>query len=155
DAAEAFRLAIEKSATGAVYNVVGDTGIEVKKIAELIGEKLGLPLVSLSEEQIVKHFEWMSGFIAFDSPAIHLKTQEQLGWKSEHLGLLDDMRQNYLKFYDGTASAYKRETNQPISPASWSAEARTSADQHRRLFFRKAPDWNRSELDFRFLSNRD
>lgn len=96
DAAEAFRLAIEKSATGAVYNVIGDTGIEVKKIAELIGEKLGLPLVSLSEEQIVKHFEWMSGFIAFDSPAIHLKTQEQLGWKPEHLGLLEDMRQNYF-----------------------------------------------------------
>ncbi|GAA0884381.1 SDR family oxidoreductase [Sphingobacterium siyangense subsp. cladoniae] len=96
DAAKAFRLALEKSARGALYNVVGDTGIEVKKIAELIGEKLNLPVVSVSQDESAQHFEWMSRFIAFDSPATNFKTQEQLGWKTTRIGLLDDMDQNYF-----------------------------------------------------------
>lgn len=96
DVARAFRLALEKSAKGALYNVVGDTGIEVKRIAEVIGEKLNLPVVSLSEEEIPKHFEWMSHFIAFDSPATNFKTKEQLGWQPAHIGLLEDMQQNYF-----------------------------------------------------------
>jgi nucleoside-diphosphate-sugar epimerase len=96
DVARAFRLALEKSAKGALYNVVGDTSIEVKRIAEVIGEKLNLPVVSLPEEEIPKHFEWMSHFIAFDSPATNFKTQEQLGWKPAHIGLLEDMQQNYF-----------------------------------------------------------
>lgn len=96
DAAEAFRLAVEKPAKGALYNVVGDTGIEVKRIAELIGEKLNLPVVSLQEEEIAKHFEWMNGFITFDSPATNSKTQEQLAWKPRHIGLLEEMQQNYF-----------------------------------------------------------
>ncbi len=96
DAAKAFRLAVEKGAKGALYNVVGDTGIEVKKIAEVIGEKLNVPVVPVSGDELAKHFEWMSGFIAFDSPATNLKTQELLGWQPTQIGLLEDMQQNYF-----------------------------------------------------------
>ena len=96
DAAMAFRLAVEKGAKGALYNVVGENGIEVKSIATLISEKLNLPLTSLSGDEVAKHFEWMSRFITFDSPATNFKTQEQLGWKPTHIGLLDDMQQNYF-----------------------------------------------------------
>ncbi len=96
DAATVFRLAVEKAAKGALYNAIGDQGIEVKKIAELIGEKLNLPVASLSGEELGKHFEWMSRFIAFDSPASGFMTQEQLGWTPMHIGLLDDMQQHYF-----------------------------------------------------------
>jgi nucleoside-diphosphate-sugar epimerase len=96
DAAKAFRLALEKSAKGAVYNVVGDTGIEVKKIAELISQQLNLPLVSLNEEENAQHYEWLSSFITLDTPATNFKTQEQLGWTPTHMGLLDDMKANYF-----------------------------------------------------------
>ncbi|ANH81805.1 3-beta hydroxysteroid dehydrogenase [Niabella ginsenosidivorans] len=96
DAARAFRSAIEKGIKGALYNVVGDTGIKLKTIATLIGETLNLPVTSLSGEALTKHFEWMSNFITMDSPATSFKTQEQLGWKPEHIGLLEDMQQNYF-----------------------------------------------------------
>ncbi len=96
DVAKIFVLAVEKAAKGALYNAIGDTGIELKRIAELIGEKLNLPIVSLSGEENMKHFEWMSGFIGFDSPATSFKTKEQLGWKPTHIGLLEDMQQNYF-----------------------------------------------------------
>lgn len=96
DAAKAFRLAVEKGYKGALYNVVGDNGIEIKKIAELIGEQLNLPVKSISGDEVGKHFEWLSHFITMDCPATNLKTQEMLGWKPTHIGLLDDMKQNYF-----------------------------------------------------------
>lgn len=96
DAARLFRLAVEKAAKGALYNAIGDTGIEVKRIAELTGEKLHVPVASLTGDEAVKHFEWMSGFIGFDSPATSLKTREQLGWEPTHRGLLEDLQENYF-----------------------------------------------------------
>ncbi|MEJ1242309.1 SDR family oxidoreductase [Chryseolinea sp. T2] len=96
DAAKLFRLALEKSSTGALYNAIGDAGIEVKKIAELIGDQLNLPVASVSGEDAIKHFEWMSRFIGFDSPASGSKTEERLGWKPTHTGLLEDLRKNYF-----------------------------------------------------------
>jgi nucleoside-diphosphate-sugar epimerase len=96
DAAKAYRLAVEKAAKGAVYNVVGDQSIEIKTIATLIGEKLQLPVQSVSGEAIVTHFDWMGRFITFEGAAIGSKTQEQLGWKPTHIGLLEDMQENYF-----------------------------------------------------------
>lgn len=96
DAAKAFRLAIEKGIKGALYNLVGDTGIEIKTIATLIGETLNLPVKSISGDELAKHFEWMSNFITMESIATGFKTQEQLGWKPTHIGLLEDMQQNYF-----------------------------------------------------------
>ncbi|WP_419869835.1 SDR family oxidoreductase [Chryseobacterium sp. CT-SW4] len=96
DAARLFRLALEKSAKGALYNAIGDQGITVKEIATLIGQQLNLPVRSLSQEEAPNHFEWMSGFIGFDSPATSYTTQEQLGWKPQHIGLIEDLKNNYF-----------------------------------------------------------
>jgi len=96
DAAKAFRLALEKGDKGALYNVVGDRGISLKTIATLIGEKLNVPVKSVTGDDLTTHFEWMSHFIAMESTATNLQTQAQLGWTPTHIGLLDDMEQNYF-----------------------------------------------------------
>lgn len=96
DAAKVFRLALEEGAVGARYNAVGEKGIEMKAIAGLIAEKLNLPLQSLTDDALLKHFEWMSGFIASDSPAVSDRTREQLGWTPTNPGLLADMEQHYF-----------------------------------------------------------
>ena len=96
DAAKAFRLAIEKGYKGALYNVVGDKGIELKTIATLIGETLNLPVKSVAGDELAKHFEWMSNFITMEGLASNFKTQEQLDWQPAHIGLLEDMQQNYF-----------------------------------------------------------
>jgi len=96
DAAKLFRLALEKGERGALYNGVHDRGIEIKKIAELIGEELNLPVVSLQGDEAAKHFERLSLFITFDSPATSFKTRKQLGWEPTHTGLLEDMKENYF-----------------------------------------------------------
>ncbi|MDQ1095197.1 MULTISPECIES: SDR family oxidoreductase [Chryseobacterium] len=96
DAAKAFRLAVEKGHKGALYNIVDGEGVEMKKIAELIGKELNLPVASLSGEDLNRHFEWMSYFITLDCPATNFKSQEMLGWKPSHIGLLEDMKLNYF-----------------------------------------------------------
>ncbi|MBT1696031.1 SDR family oxidoreductase [Fulvivirgaceae bacterium PWU4] len=96
DAAKIFRLVVEKGVKGALYNAIGDSGIEIKKIATLIGEKLNLPVASVTGEEAIKHFEWMTGFIGFDSPATGLKTQAQLDWKPVQIGLLEDLEKHYF-----------------------------------------------------------
>lgn len=97
DAARLFRLAMEKGAKGQRYNAVADQGIAIREIAEVIAEKLNLPLKPLlSEEEVKAHFEWLSWFVGFDSPATSYKTQEILRWKPTHIGLLDDMLENYF-----------------------------------------------------------
>ncbi|SEM63196.1 Nucleoside-diphosphate-sugar epimerase [bacterium A37T11] len=96
DAAKVFRLALERAGKGALYNAVADQTIPVKTIAELIARKLNIPVISVSGDDVVKHFKWMSGFIGFDSPATSLLTQEQLGWTPIQIGLLADMELNYF-----------------------------------------------------------
>lgn len=96
DAARLFRLAVEKGGTGALYNAVGDGGIELKAIATLIGERLQLPATPVQGDELARHFEWMSAFITMDCPATATATREQLGWLPTHSGLLEDMQANYF-----------------------------------------------------------
>ncbi|GAB3277893.1 SDR family oxidoreductase [Larkinella harenae] len=91
DAALLFRLALEKGTRGARYHGIGDEGIPVREIAEVIGKQLNLPVVSISPEEADRHFDWMGRFIQFDSLASREKTSERLGWQPVHSGLLEDL----------------------------------------------------------------
>ncbi len=96
DAARAFRLALEKGPAGARFHAVAEEGIPTRRIAEVIGRKLGLPVVSKSKEETAEHFGWMGHFFSLDIAATSLQTQEQLGWTFNGPGLLEDMEANYF-----------------------------------------------------------
>ena len=95
DAAHLFRLALEKAPAGSVLHAVGDEGVPIRDIAEVFGRHLDLPVVSISPEDAGKHFTWMGGFIGLDSPASCVLTQELLGWRPVHPGLLADLDQGH------------------------------------------------------------
>lgn len=97
DAAHLFRLALEKAAKGQRYNAIGDEGIPVRELAEVIGQHLQLPVVSIDPDKATDHFEWMGRFITFDNPATSFKTREQLGWQPKHIGLIEDMQRHYFE----------------------------------------------------------
>jgi len=96
DAAHVFCLALEKGAKGSLYNAIGDEGIPVRELAEVIGKNLNLPVVSISPDEAAKHFDWIGRFIVFDSPATAHKTRELLGWQPTHIGLVEDMQKHYF-----------------------------------------------------------
>ncbi len=91
DAAALYRLALEKGEPGAAYHAVGDEGVPAKDIAGAIGKRLGLPVESMAPEDAMAHFGWLGMFSAVDMPATSRITQEKLGWKPTHTGLIDDI----------------------------------------------------------------
>jgi nucleoside-diphosphate-sugar epimerase len=91
DAANLFRLALEKAPAGSVLHAAGDEGVPIRAVAEVIGRHLDLPVVSVSPENAGDHFSWMGGFIGLDSPASSALTRELLGWQPTQLGLIDDL----------------------------------------------------------------
>jgi len=91
DAARLFRLALESGLAGARYHGVADEGVPVREIAEVIGRRLRLPVVSRTPAEAAKAFSWITPFVAADNPVSSQQTQEQLGWRPIHPGLLADI----------------------------------------------------------------
>ncbi len=93
DVARLYRLALEKREAGSRYNAVAEEGIAVREIAEVVGQGLKVPVVSLSPEEAADHFGWLGAFAGLDLPASGAQTQERLGWRPTGPGLIADLRQ--------------------------------------------------------------
>src|SRR6266481_358582 len=98
DAAHLFRLALEKATAGARFHAVAEEGIAFRDIAEVIGKRLNIPVVSKSPEEAANHFGWFAAFAGLDCPASSKLTQERLDWRPVHPTLLTDLeRGSYFK----------------------------------------------------------
>lgn len=95
DAAQLYRLALEKAARGACYHGVAEEGVAFSKIAEVIARRLNLPLVSLDPEAAAQHFTWFEHFARLDCPTSSVQTQAALNWQPTGLSLLADIDQDY------------------------------------------------------------
>ncbi len=91
DAAQLYRLVLEKGAAGANYHGIAEEGIPAREIAEMIGRQLDVPVASKSGEEAADHFGWIGNFFAIDGPASSAQTREQLGWLPKHVGLIEDL----------------------------------------------------------------
>jgi nucleoside-diphosphate-sugar epimerase len=92
DAASLYRLAIEQAPPGAVLNAVADEGVPIREIAEAIGRHLNLPARSLPAEEYVG---MLGHLLSTDMPAASTITQDLLGWKPSHPGLIEDIDQGH------------------------------------------------------------
>ena len=93
DVARLYRLALEKSESGARYHAVAEEGIPVRQIAELLGKGLNVPVKSVSMEDAKEHFGWMAMFAGMDLWASGARTQERLNWHPTGPGLIGDLEQ--------------------------------------------------------------
>ena len=105
DAAPLYRLALEKGSAAASYHGVADEGVPFRDIAEVIGRRLHLPVVSKSREEAASHFGWLAHFVGIDCPASSAQTRQELGWAPRQLGLIADLDQAH---YFETATARAR-----------------------------------------------
>jgi nucleoside-diphosphate-sugar epimerase len=95
DAAHLFRLALEKGPGGSTFHGVADAGVPTREIADVIGRRLRVPVVSKSPEEAVAHFTWLARFFALDTPASSTRTQERLGWQPRQPGLIADLERGH------------------------------------------------------------
>lgn len=91
DAARLFRLAVERAPAGSRLHGVGEEGVPVRAIAEVIGRRLNLPVVAMSPEEAARHFGWLAGFLSTDCPASSAKTRQLLDWHPSEQGLVADL----------------------------------------------------------------
>jgi len=91
DAARLFRLALEKNAARACYHGIADRGVPFRQIAEVIGRRLNVPVVSKSPEEANNPFGWFAHFAALDNPSSSQLTRELLGWQPKQPGLIADI----------------------------------------------------------------
>lgn len=91
DAARLFRLALEGAPAGTRLNAAGEEALLLRSIVETIGERLGVPVRSLSAEQAEHHFGFFAQMVVADNPTSCQITRELLGWTPENPGLLEDI----------------------------------------------------------------
>ena len=91
DAARLYRLVLEKGVAGARYHAVAEEGVSFREIAQAIGRRVNVPVVSKSPEQAAEHFGWLAHFAPMDSPASSERTRKLLGWRPTQSALISDL----------------------------------------------------------------
>jgi nucleoside-diphosphate-sugar epimerase len=109
DAARLYRLALEKLETGGRYHAVAEEGVPLRDIAEVIGQGLKVPVISISLEEAPAHFGWLAAFAGRDLRASGAITQERLAWRPTGPGLIADLEHmRYFERETVVASAARR-----------------------------------------------
>ena len=101
DAVELFRMALEKGKAGARYHAVGEEGVTMRNIAEVIGAGLEMPVESIRPEQAPEYFGWIAPLATVDLAASSALTRQQLGWNPTGPDLLTDLRKMDYSIVEG------------------------------------------------------
>lgn len=91
DVARLYMLALEKGEPGARYNASVEEGVTARAIAEAIGTGTGLPVRSISDDEVEQYFGWMAPFAALDMTSSNAWTCARLGWEPRGPALLTDL----------------------------------------------------------------
>ena len=92
DAVRAYRLALETGEAGARYHAVAEEGVALRQIAEAIGGRLGMPVVSITPEEAPAYFGPLASLATLDLPASGALTRQRLGWTPTGPDLLSSLR---------------------------------------------------------------
>jgi nucleoside-diphosphate-sugar epimerase len=98
DVARLYRLALEKGVADGIYHAVGEEGVPMRQVIDVIGRALNVPVVSIRKEQAGDYYGPLAMFAGLDMPASSALTQQRLGWTPTGIGLIADIGQpGYFK----------------------------------------------------------
>jgi len=98
DVARLYRLALEKGVADGIYHAVGEEGVPMRQVIDVIGRALNVPVVSIGLEQAGDYYGPLARFAGLDMPASSALTQQRLGWTPTGIGLIADIGQpGYFK----------------------------------------------------------
>ncbi|GAA2688316.1 MULTISPECIES: SDR family oxidoreductase [Actinosynnema] len=87
DAARLYRVALERAEAGAVLHAVGDEGVPLRAVAEVIGRRLGVP----SGSGDLSGLGFVGALMGVDQPSSAALTAESFDWRPTGPGLLADL----------------------------------------------------------------
>jgi nucleoside-diphosphate-sugar epimerase len=93
DVSRLYRLALEKGTTDGIYHAVGEEGVPMRQVIEVIGRALNVPIVSIKKDEAGDYYGPLAMFAGLDMPASSALTQQRLGWTPAGIGLLADIAQ--------------------------------------------------------------
>lgn len=82
---------LEKKSTGGAFHGVADEGVPFREIAQVIGKRLNVPVISKLPAEATDQFGWLAHFVAIDGLASSQSTRELFGWEPKQFGLLADL----------------------------------------------------------------
>ncbi|MER6006530.1 SDR family oxidoreductase [Nonomuraea angiospora] len=91
DAARLVRLGLEDAPAGTILHAAAEEGVPVRRIAEALADRLGVPAKPAPAEQIADEIPFIGGFLAADFPTRSTITRELLGWRPTGPTLLEDI----------------------------------------------------------------
>ena len=91
DAARLFRLAAQDAPAGSILHGAGEEGVPFRDIAEVIGRKVDVPVVSIAAEDAGEHFGFLGAFVQLDNPTSSELTRKLLGWEPVGPALIADL----------------------------------------------------------------
>jgi nucleoside-diphosphate-sugar epimerase len=106
DAAVLYRLALENPKAGTVLHAIQDEGVQMKDIASKIGQKLNLPVESISAgDEAMAHFGFLGGIVTIDTPVSSAATRKTFGWEPKQSTLLQDLDKDFY-YEPGTKTKF-------------------------------------------------
>ncbi|RVX45834.1 nucleoside-diphosphate-sugar epimerase [Nonomuraea polychroma] len=91
DAARLVRLGLENAPAGTILHAAAEEGVPVRRIAEALAGRLGVPAKSAPAEQVADEIPFIGRFLAVDIPATSKITRDLLGWRPTGPTLLEDI----------------------------------------------------------------
>ncbi|MUK00667.1 NAD-dependent epimerase/dehydratase family protein [Vibrio cholerae] len=91
DAGQLFRIALETAPAGAVLHAVGEEGVAMRDVANVIARKTGLTASAVDPEQLGMFGALLGG----DQPASNAITRRLVAWEPTGPTLLDDLEAGY------------------------------------------------------------
>lgn len=93
DVARLYRLALEKGVADGIYHAVGEEGVPMRQVLDVVGRALNVPVKSIKKEEAGDYYGPLAGFAGLDMPASSTLTQQWLGWTPTGIGLIEDISQ--------------------------------------------------------------
>ncbi|PRY16695.1 NAD-dependent epimerase/dehydratase family protein [Kineococcus rhizosphaerae] len=91
DAGRLFRLALEQAPAGSVLHAVGEEGVAMRRVADVVARKTGLRAAAVDPAELGV----FGALLGTDQPASSAATRQLLGWEPTGPTLLEDLEAGF------------------------------------------------------------
>src|SRR5262249_6183624 len=90
-----YRLAVESAPAGTRLHSVAEEGVPFRRVAEAIGQGLGIPVISVPSGEGGRYLGFLATFAPVHNPSSSDATRALLKWEPTHNGLLADLAEGH------------------------------------------------------------